>query len=172
MVAAAAAVAGGVAGSGAVAAQAGAATAPPRTGYGQADLQHTSGIYDYTNDLAELSAAPEAFNQHRFDDPSPEQLVATAMRHSPGFAPGTSWDYSNTNYLLAGMVIRQVTGRAWWQEVRSRITVPLGLRHTFYPGARPELPRPHAQGYLRFGPGGPIRLQAALVDHALCASTA
>jgi D-alanyl-D-alanine carboxypeptidase len=119
-------------------------------------LQHTSGVYDYTADLAGLFTSPEAFNQHRFDHLTPGALVAMAMRHPPVFAPGSSWDYSNTNYVLAGMVIQKITGRTWWQEVRSRVTVPLGLRHTFYPADRLDLPRPHAQGYLAFGPDGPL----------------
>ncbi|RKR92113.1 D-alanyl-D-alanine carboxypeptidase [Micromonospora pisi] len=118
-------------------------------------LQHTSGLYDATNDLAALKSADE-FLAHRFDHYTEAQLVAIAMRHSPLFAAGTHWSYSNTNYLVAGMLIKRVTGHLWYTEVRSRILMPLHLTRTFYPGDRPTLPQPHAEGYRQFAPGGPL----------------
>jgi D-alanyl-D-alanine carboxypeptidase len=118
-------------------------------------LQHTSGLYDYTNDIAVLGSH-ESYLAHRFDHYDPADLVALAMKHEPGFAPGTRWDYSNTNYLLAGMVIDRVTGRSWATEVRARILRPLQLRQTSSPGDRPALPAPHAKGYQQWAPGGPL----------------
>lgn len=118
-------------------------------------LQHTSGLYDATGDLAALHSAEE-FLAHRFDHYTEAQLVATAMRHPPLFAAGTHWSYSNTNYLVAGMLIERVTGHPWYTEVRSRILGPLHLTHTFYPGDRPTLPWPHAEAYQQFTPGGPL----------------
>ncbi|MBE1488301.1 serine hydrolase domain-containing protein [Plantactinospora soyae] len=118
-------------------------------------LQHTSGLYDSTNDLAALRSAGE-FLAHRFDHYTEAELVAIAMRHPPLFAAGTHWSYSNTNYLVAGMLIKRVTGHLWHTEVRSRILMPLHLTHTFYPGDRPTLPQPHAEGYRQFEPGGPL----------------
>ncbi|MGK5682137.1 serine hydrolase domain-containing protein [Actinoplanes sp. URMC 104] len=118
-------------------------------------LQHTSGLHDATGELPVLKSY-ESYLAHRFDHYETADLVATAMRHEPDFAPGTSWDYSNTNYLLAGMVIERVTGRPWAAEVRDRILRPLGLRHTFAPGDRASLPRPHAKGYHQWAPGGPL----------------
>ncbi|MFI6030035.1 serine hydrolase domain-containing protein [Amycolatopsis magusensis] len=111
-------------------------------------LQHTSGLYNYTNDLPLRSEAE--FLAHRFDSTSAEVLVKQAMAQPPEFAPGTSWNYSNTNYLLAGMLIEQVTGNPWAAEVRSRILKPLGLRDTYSPGERVGLPHPHAHGYSVF----------------------
>ncbi|MGC4877798.1 serine hydrolase domain-containing protein [Micromonospora sp. DT43] len=118
-------------------------------------LQHTSGLYDATGDLAALRSADE-FEAHRFDHYTEAQQVATAMRHAPLFVAGTGWSYSNTNYLLAGMLVERVTGHRWDTEVRSRILLPLRLTHTFYPGDRPTLPQPHANGYRQFEPGGPL----------------
>ena len=118
-------------------------------------LQHTSGIYNYSSDLPQLHSAA-AYQQMRFRSATPQQLVAIAMRHKPGFAPGTSWSYSNTDYILAGMIIKKVTGQGWAQQVRDRIIVPLGLRRTLAPGAWPYLPRPHADGYQQFSAGGPL----------------
>jgi D-alanyl-D-alanine carboxypeptidase len=118
-------------------------------------LQHTSGIYNYTNDLPGLDS-PEAYLEHRLEHLDPEELVTIAMKHEPVFAPGTSWDYSNTNYILVGMIIEKITGKGWAAVVRERITRPLGLSHTYSPGDVPTLPRPHAKGYQQFEPGGPL----------------
>ena len=118
-------------------------------------LQHTSGVYNYTNDLATLRSYEE-YRAHRLDHYDPADLVALAMKHEPGFAPGTRWDYSNTNYILAGMVIESVTGRPWATEVGARILRPLGLRQTSSPGDRPSVPAPHAKGYQQWVSGGPL----------------
>ncbi|MEV0407548.1 serine hydrolase domain-containing protein [Actinoallomurus sp. NPDC050550] len=115
-------------------------------------LQHTSGIHD---DYPDYTSADD-FYQHRYDVYTPEQIVARAMRHRPDFQPGKDWNYSNTGYVLLGMIIQRVTGHPWHQEVRDRIVRPLGLTHTFWPGASPKLPRPHADSYQRFKPGEPL----------------
>ncbi|WP_345474324.1 serine hydrolase domain-containing protein [Actinoallomurus oryzae] len=115
-------------------------------------LQHTSGIHD---DYPDYTSA-EDFYRHRYDVYTAEQTVARAMRHRPDFQPGEDWSYSNTGYVLLGMIIQRVTGHSWHEEVRDRITRPLGLHHTFWPGTSPTLPRPHAETYQRFQPGGPL----------------
>jgi D-alanyl-D-alanine carboxypeptidase len=122
-------------------------------------LQHTSGIYNYTNDFPAL-ASTAGFQAHRFDTYTPQQLVAIAMRHAPNFAPGTGWSYSNTNYILAGMIIEAVTGHSWAREVNARIIRPLRLRHTITPGTDPSIPGPHADGYSNFGSGPTIDVTA------------
>ncbi|MEV0898885.1 serine hydrolase domain-containing protein [Actinoplanes sp. NPDC049802] len=132
-------------------------------------LQHTSGLYNYTADLPAFSGE-EAFLAHRFDRFEDADLVALAMKHEPNFAPGESWDYSNTNYILAGMVIEKVTGRPWEAEVRSRILRPLGLSETSAPGDRVSLPRPHARAYQQWEPGG--RLSDVTVFNPSAASAA
>ena len=68
------------------------------------------------------------------------------------------WEYSNTNYVLAGMIIRKVTGQTWAEQVRTRILRPLGMRDTFFPGDEAGLPPRAARAYQQFAPGG------ALVD--------
>jgi D-alanyl-D-alanine carboxypeptidase len=118
-------------------------------------LQHTSGIANYTNDLAALGSA-EGYLAHRYDHYDPQDLVALAMKHPPLFAPGTSWSYSNTNYILAGMIIKSVTGHSWAREVGARVIAPLHLRDTYVPGDVATLRDPHAQGYNQFAPGGPL----------------
>lgn len=113
-------------------------------------LNHTSGIYDYTLDLAEMTDGT-AFQQDRFRTYTPEQLVAMAMRHAPVSAPGAAFAYSDTDYVLAGMVIKQVTGHSWSDEVNARIIGPLGLHRTSTPGTFPFIIGPHINGYLSFG---------------------
>ncbi|WP_216588808.1 serine hydrolase domain-containing protein [Streptomyces brasiliscabiei] len=115
-------------------------------------LQHTSGVPDYIGDVVpELSAA--GYLRHRSTTYTSARRVAFAMTHPPVFEPGARWEYSNTNYILAGMVIEAVTGRGWEEEVRARILRPLRLTRTYAPGDDPRLPRPHANNYQQFEPG-------------------
>ncbi|MER5350080.1 serine hydrolase domain-containing protein [Kitasatospora sp. NPDC002551] len=115
-------------------------------------LQHTGGLHD---DYPDYTSA-EDFARHRYDTSTPEQTVARAMRHRPDFLPDDkTWGYSNTGYVLLGMIIERATGHPWHEEVRDRIVRPLGLAHTFRPGSSPALPRPHARTYQRFAAGEP-----------------
>jgi D-alanyl-D-alanine carboxypeptidase len=75
------------------------------------------------------------------------------MAHSP---TNTGWAYSNTNYVLLGLIIKAVTGHDWQQEVTDRIIAPLRLRRTLTPGSWPFLPAPHANNYQQFAPGEPL----------------
>jgi len=117
-------------------------------------LQHTSGLYDYVDALEFLNNAKD-FEANRFRTLTAPGMVAMAMKHAPSFEPGTDWQYSNTNYLLAGMIIKKITGHDWQQEVQRRIIAPLGLRDTTTPYTNPYLPGPHAVGYQRFGKDEP-----------------
>jgi D-alanyl-D-alanine carboxypeptidase len=116
-------------------------------------LQHTSGLPEYLQEMGYLFSV-EGFQEHRFDTVTPQHAVRLAMRNKPDFAPGTSWNYSNTNYTLAGMIIETVTGRTWQEEVRRRIVNPLDLTQTSLPGTKAGIPGPNAVGYRKFpGPG-------------------
>lgn len=112
-------------------------------------LNHTSGIAEYTSDeqfVKDVFLA-EGFFKNRYRTWTPRQLVGIAMKHKPDFAPGTDWSYSNTNYVLAGMVIEKATGNAYGDEIRARVIEPLGLRETKVPGSDPTLPEPHSRAY-------------------------
>jgi D-alanyl-D-alanine carboxypeptidase len=88
-------------------------------------LQHTSGLPDYT--AAYL--ADDIFGvQHRYV--APRDLLDLAMGGKAEFAPGQGWSYSNTNYLLAGLLIERVTGRPVVEEITRRVIGPLKLRDT------------------------------------------
>ena len=128
-------------------------------------LQHTSGLYDYADDFPEI-ASSAAFEADRYTTYTPAQLVAIAMRHRPDFAPGTSWEYSDTNYILAGMIIEKATGHTWQREVLERIIRSLGLQHTIAPDTDPTIPDTHLHGYSDFGSGPAIDVTSANMTYA------
>lgn len=111
-------------------------------------LNHTSGIYNWTLD-PEIQRAlfSKEFLTHRHRTWTPEQQVRIAMRHEPNFAPGQGWNYSDTNYIVAGMIIKKVTGQSYGDEIRRRIIEPLDLRATSLPGTDPHLPQPSSRAY-------------------------
>ncbi len=110
-------------------------------------LQHTSGIPDILPDIASLNSVA-GYQAERFRTYTAEELVALAMRQDP---PETDWSYSNTNYVLAAMIIHEATGRSWAREVNDRIIRPLGLEDTSTPSTFPAIRGPHARGYASFG---------------------
>ncbi|MFI5549689.1 serine hydrolase domain-containing protein [Streptomyces sp. NPDC051738] len=112
-------------------------------------LNHTSGIFNYTadEDFGRTYFLKDGFFEHRYDTKKPEDLVALAMTHKPDFEPGTSWNYSNTNFVLAGMVIEKATGRPYGDAIRERIIKPLHLTATSVPGTRVTVPGPSSRAY-------------------------
>ncbi|MGD1862422.1 MAG: serine hydrolase [Leptolyngbyaceae cyanobacterium] len=115
-------------------------------------LNHTSGITDYLDVLTDqASSNPTVFLQEW----EIEQLVDFIDGVEPLFAPGTNWQYSNTNYLLAGLVIEAVTGNGYGQEIRDRIIDPLGLENTFIFGEE-EIPGGYINGYWDFNGDGTL----------------
>ncbi len=110
-------------------------------------LQHTSGLPNYSNYLGD---------EARYYDP--RELLATALQHPADFAPGTSWKYSNTNYVLAGLIVQKVTGRPLAEEIDRRIIQRIGLRHTYFPTPGDATIRePHPHGYHRLSADAPLR---------------
>ncbi len=89
-------------------------------------LMHRSGIMRYEFDprfLTELLAKPD----HRF---TPREELAFVLDQEPRFAAGAGFDYSDTNYVLLGLVLEQVTGEPCYGEIERRFLTPLGLEHT------------------------------------------
>ncbi|WP_067720094.1 serine hydrolase domain-containing protein [Nocardia yamanashiensis] len=107
-------------------------------------LQHTSGVPDYVQYL-DMNQVLQSMSAHY----EPRELVQLALAHPRVFAPGTGWDYSNTNYLLAGMLIEKVTGQPSGAEIERRILQPLGLRDTSVPGDLSTIPGAHPRGYAK-----------------------
>jgi D-alanyl-D-alanine carboxypeptidase len=93
-------------------------------------LGHRSGLNDYIN---ENPASNIAWTTDPARQWTPDEVLNTFVL-APNFAPGTSWSYSNTNYILAGVLITKIAGQSWYQVVRQMVLNPLGLTHTFaYP---------------------------------------
>lgn len=112
-------------------------------------LQHTSGMADYIEDVL---ADPDA-NNHPWQ---PEELVRLGLSHPPLFEPGAGWAYSNTGYIVLGMLVESVTGNDIGAEMTDRLIRPLHLWQTTYPEAgQKQIRGPHAHGYYAF-PGQPV----------------
>lgn len=85
-------------------------------------LQHTTGLNEYTDQ-------PEVA-RHMRRDWTPSELIAVAEDAGRLGRPGGAYHYSNTNYLVLGEIVEQVTGGSWLEAVRRRILEPLGMNHT------------------------------------------
>jgi D-alanyl-D-alanine carboxypeptidase len=103
----------------------------------------TSGLASYTQS--------SKFTDVLFSKPqtiwTPRQVVAIGLAESPLYEPGASFNYSNTNTILLGMVIEKVTGKPVAQVFKEQIFDPLKLRNTSSPGDSTALPMPFAQGF-------------------------
>ncbi|MCX2824620.1 serine hydrolase domain-containing protein [Bacillus pseudomycoides] len=114
-------------------------------------LNHTSGIAEYSRskdfDLMDTKKSYAA-----------EELVKMGISLPPDFAPGKGWSYSNTGYVLLGILIEKVTGNSYAEEIENRIVEPLELSNTFLPGNSSVIPgTKHARGY--FQPDGASELK-------------
>jgi D-alanyl-D-alanine carboxypeptidase len=108
-------------------------------------LNMTSGLFSYTED--------EGFNQTLDTEPQkmwePKELVEIGFKHQPDFSPGDGYHYSNTNFVLLGMIIEQLTGQPLEKEYQERIFVPLGMSDSLLPERSSALiPDPHPRGYM------------------------
>ncbi|MCL6735519.1 serine hydrolase [Streptomyces neyagawaensis] len=96
-------------------------------------LTHTSGLADFTAVTGGTTPV------------TPRQAVRLALALPPA-VPGRFF-YSNTNYVLLGLVIERVTGNSYATEAERRVIAPLRLTGTSFPGARSSLPEPHGRAY-------------------------
>ena len=103
-------------------------------------LTHTSGIKDFINDPTQSL---------RLDVEDDSVLKVTAARPL-NFTPGDRYQYSNTNYLLLGMIIRKVTGKPYGDWLRERIFEPLKMSNTSIYSWLDIIPH-RAAGYLLSG---------------------
>ncbi|WP_036967140.1 serine hydrolase domain-containing protein [Promicromonospora kroppenstedtii] len=116
-------------------------------------LQHRSGLFDYG---AVLWADPELVARSRFTDHEPSELVDIATREPLQPGPGEAFGYSNTDYVLLGMLVERITGHDYADELERRVLRPAHLRDTYVSGHGPWLPRPAMRGYEAVG--SPARL--------------
>lgn len=107
-------------------------------------MQMRTGLYNYTNSPI-LSGSLDS-------DPSrawrPQDLLDIAFAQPANFAPGAEFEYSNTNYVLLGMIIEKVDGRPLADSFQERLFGPLGMTDTELPAnTDTTLPDPFSRGY-------------------------
>ena len=73
-------------------------------------------------------------------------LIGYAMKQKPHFAPGKSYRYTNTNYLILGLLIESITKEPVGEQIRKRLLEPFHLTQTSYPDTQ-AMPDPWARGY-------------------------
>jgi D-alanyl-D-alanine carboxypeptidase len=105
-------------------------------------LNHTSGVFNYTTDPVVLSDLKQAW--------TPEELVQQAAGHAPTSEPGASWSYSNTNYVILGIIAEKISGKGIAELIRSELLAAHALEATFFDGEEP-LPITLAPGYSSSG---------------------
>ncbi|MBN1283409.1 MAG: beta-lactamase family protein [Proteobacteria bacterium] len=108
-------------------------------------LEMRSGMVD---SLATQEGAT-IFAGHPLEQVDPVEMLrwsAESVDPAP-YAPDTQFEYCNTNFILQGIIIEQVTGNSYASEVNSRLLQPLGMHDTSLPDS-PAMPEPFARGYL------------------------
>ncbi|MCK9401652.1 MAG: beta-lactamase family protein [Bacteroidales bacterium] len=103
----------------------------------------SSGLVDCLNDSAINVSYRNSQGTIRF---TPEELVAPAFKYPLQFTPGAKYNYSNTNTILLGLIIKKVTGKPVKEVFQEKIFQPLGLTHTFWPETN-YLPTPYHHAY-------------------------
>ncbi|MGW7290440.1 serine hydrolase domain-containing protein [Streptomyces sp. NPDC054847] len=128
-------------------------------------MQHTSGLYNYMDSFQKPG---DRFLRDRYKHYEPEDLIAIAAAKPLEFEPGTKFAYCNTNYFIVGLLIKKITGRSYREEITERVLEPLGLTETTLPGDDPNIPGPHARGYMQIG-GEPVDVTLMNPSEAGCA---
>lgn len=111
-------------------------------------LNHTSGIADYLEAPGSGANITADFNYFF----TPQHILENMVSGVPDFPAGTDFAYSNSNYVLAGLVAEAVTGNSLHTELRNRIWNPLGMNHTYF-GAYDTYAEPTAGVWWNFGSG-------------------
>ncbi|WP_290648951.1 serine hydrolase domain-containing protein [Aquisalimonas sp.] len=121
-------------------------------------LHHSSGLPDHVHLPAFQAAWPRMAGME--GAVNPDDLVGFVTGLEPLFEAGAGWAYSDTGYILLGLVIEEVTGQCYYEAVHLRFLAPLGLTDTF-PSDRPDLPG-LAVGYVT--PDNPFGLPERTAD--------
>ncbi len=110
-------------------------------------LSMTSGYQDY---------APQDYMIPEWEKPiSAQQILDRWARIPLDFEPGMKWQYSNTNYVIAGLIVEKVSGQPLFSFLREHILTPLTITSAFDTNAK-KLPENDPQGYFRYALG-PLR---------------
>jgi len=124
-------------------------------------LRQESGIFDHANDERHLAPYIQGDMEFFWE---PAELVALSNAHPPDFEPGERWAYSNTNYLLLGMIVEKLEGESLANVAQRRIASPVGLTETTME-IDSDMEEPFARGYL-------VGLGPELVDTTRISSSA
>lgn len=109
-------------------------------------LAHRSGLHDYTNDM--FKDTVPGFEAVRNKVFTLQELLDLSLESPLNFTPGEEYGYSNTNFVVAGMLVEKVSGQRLKDAYQERIFNPLGLRNSSYVTPSVAIPGPHANGYL------------------------
>lgn len=119
-------------------------------------LNHTSGVHSYT--------AIDEFDKFVKSEPlkkwTGEELLKIVAKAEADFEPGANFMYSNSNYLLAGLIVEKVSGNKFSDELKKRIFEPLGMKNSYY-AEGPQIEGAYFHGYedtldvSLFDPSGP-----------------
>jgi D-alanyl-D-alanine carboxypeptidase len=105
-------------------------------------------LCDMRSGLFEAFDAPELAKINIKPDSiwDPRKIIAWAVKQKPYFPPGAGYHYTNTNYLLLGLIVEAITKDTVGNQIRTRVITPFGLTETSYP-ATMSMPDPWAHGY-------------------------
>ena len=107
-------------------------------------LDMRSGLYNYTDD-PQWAQVADTETQRVW---RPQELLDIAFAHPSYFAPGSNWHYTNTNYILLGMIMEQLTGQTASELFEERLFAPLGMDDTALPALEESsMPVPFVHGY-------------------------
>ena len=120
-------------------------------------LDHTSGLPG--SNVGDDEQDPAGFVVHRFEHPTPAQILASLQGEPMAFVPGSAQQYNGMNYFVLGTLIEKVTGHSYASEVERRVLRPLRLTDTSVPAATDyRVPGPQLHGYLTVGTDGASQL--------------
>ena len=127
-------------------------------------LTHTSGIKDYFENL---------WPARMREDYRPEKLTEFFKSDPLDFEPGTKESYSNSNYVLLGLIIEKLSGKEYGRFIEDNIFQPLGMKHSYYERVQQVIPN-RVSGYARVGDGyvnAPyVSVQQLYAAGALCSN--
>jgi D-alanyl-D-alanine carboxypeptidase len=108
-------------------------------------LDMRSGLYNYSD----APAVSASFDHNPSKVWTSDESLAIALARAPNFAPGTAYEYNNTNYALLGLIAEKVDGKSLARSMQDRLFGPLGMQQTDLPASTVNtLPEPYSHGYL------------------------
>lgn len=115
-------------------------------------LSHRSGLQEYITSLPLYNIASYPTTQSKIEEMmhaayNKDQLLSYINSRPLATTPGTAFSYANSNYVVAGEIIANVTHKPYEKNIQERILAPLGMTHTYFPGSDRNLPEPAAHGY-------------------------